>query len=211
MKLKGISLPVNTVIILTLAILVLILIVYMIINGTDISPITNQDALNRGCKVYIETSQPPSTIMIGDVTNDGKEDSLLSVCRLLYMNSSMDNEACAGRCRKLFPYSGTGSGGGGTSITCPTGDDARGYCSTSGAGSSCGSNCYCSDSTTCYPLKDDGATCTKSYECESNCCNIGGACGVGKSNGADCTTHYECKSNNCNSSNKCEGPGVCRI
>ncbi len=213
MKLKGISLPVNTVVILTTAILVLVLIIYMIIQGTDTSVITNQDAFNRGCRVYVETGQLPSTILLGDVTKDGKEDNLLTVCRLHYAVSDMDDEGCMEKCQKIFPYGeigGTGGSGGGTSTTCPTGDEARDYCFTSGVGSSCGGNCYCSSTTACSPFKNDGATCNHDYECKSPCCNIGRACSAGKSNGVACTTHYECKSNECNSAGVCEGTETCR-
>ncbi len=175
MKLRGIGLPINTVIILTLAILVLVLIVYMIISGTDISPITYQDAFRAGCRVYVETGQSPSTIMLNDVTKDGKEDSLLSVCRLYYAVSDMDDEACAGRCKEVFSF-----GGGSLTITCPTennpciGRIGQSCCSKwNDDKSNClrvSDTCYCSSETDCIPMKRNGELCTKSYECKSNCC-----------------------------------------
>ncbi|RLJ00666.1 MAG: hypothetical protein DRP06_01610 [Candidatus Aenigmatarchaeota archaeon] len=171
MKLKGISLPINTVVILLAAFLVLVLIIYMIIQGTDTSLITNQDAFNRGCRVYVETGQIPSTIILGDVTNDGNEDNLLTVCRLHYMDSNMDNEGCMKKCQKIFPYGKIG-GTGGSSTICPVGTEAINYCSATGAGSSCGGNCYCSSGSTCAPLRANDVKCSRSYECKSNCCEI---------------------------------------
>ncbi|MCK4730309.1 MAG: hypothetical protein KAT28_03245 [Candidatus Aenigmarchaeota archaeon] len=195
MKLKGIELPVNTVIILVVAILVLVLIVYMVIKGTDMSLVTNQDAFNRGCRVYIEEGRLPSTIMLGDITNDGKEDSLLTVCRLHYMDSSMDDEGCREKCREVFPFGEVGDTGGVT--TCPTGADASGYCFATDTGSLCSGNCYCSDSTTCSPLKNDGVGCSKSYECKTDCCNEVWVCSAGKPEDASCEKYHECLSGTC--------------
>ncbi len=207
MKLKGIELPVNTVIIIVVGFLVLALIIYMVINGTDMSTVIYQSAFNEGCRVYVEEGRLPSTIMLGDVTNDGKADSLLTVCRLHSLDSNMDEEGCMEKCRIVFPYGEIGSNGGSSTI-CPTGTEAMNYCSSTG--DSCGGGCYCSSGSTCAPLKNDGIGCGHSYECDSGCCNMPGSrCSKGLDNGDVCVANYDCKSNNCGEGDICSGTGDC--
>ncbi len=103
---KGINLPVNSVIIITLAILVLVFLGYMFITGTNPLPQTvkPENAFNIGCKKYFETENSPENIPVGDINNDGNQDNLLTACRLYYSNESMEAEGCEQRCRDRFPY-----------------------------------------------------------------------------------------------------------
>lgn len=103
---KGINLSVNTVIVIALAILVLVLLSYLFITGTR--PLVSakyENALNRGCKIYLQTNQSTDSIMIGDINGDANPDSLLTACRLYYLNKTMGAEECGKRCRERFPFS----------------------------------------------------------------------------------------------------------
>ena len=114
---KGISLPVNSVIIIVLAILVLVLLGYMFITGTNpFVFVSYESALNNGCKVFLESGQSVDNILVGDLNKDGSSDSLLTACQLYYSNPDMDVDGCADRCRDRFPFGSGSSGGGGTDI-----------------------------------------------------------------------------------------------
>ncbi len=102
---KGISLPVNSVIIITLAILVLVFLGYMFITGTNpFVSVGYESALNNGCNSYLHSDQSVESIMVGDINNDGNPDNLLTACQLYYSNEGMEAEGCEQRCRDRFPY-----------------------------------------------------------------------------------------------------------
>ncbi len=105
---KGISLPVNSVIIITLAILVLVFLGYMFVTGTNpFVSVGYESALNNGCKTYLQSDQSVESIMVGDINNDGNQDNLLTACRSYYSNESMNAEGCEQRCRDRFPFGST--------------------------------------------------------------------------------------------------------
>lgn len=109
---KGISLPINSVIIIALAILVLALLGYMFITGTNpFVSVGYESALNNGCKIFLESNQSVEDIMVGDIDGDGNPDNLLTACQLYYSNETMEPGECEQRCRDRFPF-GSGSSGG---------------------------------------------------------------------------------------------------
>ncbi len=105
---KGISLPVNSVIIIALAILVLVLLAYMFITGTNpFVSVGYESAVDNGCKTYLQSDQSVKSIMVGDINNDGNQDNLLTACRSYYSNESMEAEGCEQKCRDRFPFGST--------------------------------------------------------------------------------------------------------
>lgn len=101
---KGISLPVNAVIIIAIAILVLVVVAYFFVSGTAPFKSANyEQEFNKGCKIYKQTGTSANQIILDDVNNDGEDDSLLEVCRIYFSNQSMDSEGCENQCDKRFP------------------------------------------------------------------------------------------------------------
>ncbi len=94
MKMKGIELPVNSVIVIALAIMVLLMIAAFLMGG--LGPMSSTDvetAWSNGCKVLTSTHQcdssKVSTIDSGvDVTKDGLSDTLFQVCQKKYGETS---------------------------------------------------------------------------------------------------------------------------
>ncbi|MCK4730010.1 MAG: hypothetical protein KAT28_01705 [Candidatus Aenigmarchaeota archaeon] len=86
MKMKGVELPVNSVIVIALAIMVLLMIAAFLMGGVGQMSSTDVDnAWNRGCGVLKNTYKcddtKVSTIDSGiDVTGDGVSDTLSHVC-----------------------------------------------------------------------------------------------------------------------------------
>jgi len=101
---RGVSLPVNTIIIISLAILVLSTIIYFFVSGISFFKTTDyEQAFNEGCRIYKERGTLPSDINLGDVNNDGSDDNLLFVCREYFSDRTMDNTDCKNQCDKRFP------------------------------------------------------------------------------------------------------------
>ncbi|RLJ02521.1 MAG: hypothetical protein DRP10_00850, partial [Candidatus Aenigmatarchaeota archaeon] len=132
MRLRGVSLPVNSVIIIALAILVLVSLGYMFITGTNPFPqtVNPESAFITGCNKYFQTGNSPENIPVGDINNDGKSDNLLAACRLYFSNESMDADGCLQKCRERFPFSsiGSGSSGGGSSSSPTPSFAGKGEC-----------------------------------------------------------------------------------
>ncbi|MCK4429423.1 MAG: hypothetical protein KAU95_03540, partial [Candidatus Aenigmarchaeota archaeon] len=122
----------------------------------------------------VKTEKLPEKIIVGDISGDGIEDTLLTACRLYTGDSGLDSDGCVEICRKKFPYSGitrnSGSGG-------------------SGVGSSGGGS----------TLKGACKSCTRSSECQSGCCWKRGVadyvCLGTKNTGISCANHCECAAN----------------
>ncbi len=97
---KGINLLVSSVIIL--AILSLVFLGYIFSTGPIPPPSTRyRSAINNGCKIYLQSNQSVESIMVGDINNDGKQDNLLTACKLYYSNESMEAEGCEQICRAI--------------------------------------------------------------------------------------------------------------
>lgn len=101
---KGISLPINTVIIISLAILVLVFILFYFITGTKPFDYTKyENAIIQGCDIYMKTKMRPEEIEVGDINGDGLPENLLNICRVYYSNSSMSSDTCIEKCKERYP------------------------------------------------------------------------------------------------------------
>ncbi len=105
MKMKGIELPVNSVIVIALAIMVLLMIAAFLMGG--LGPMGSTDvesAWSSGCKVLTSTyncdSTKVKTIDSGvDVTGDGVSDTLFQVCQKKYGETSTGEDITENFCR----------------------------------------------------------------------------------------------------------------
>ena len=106
---RGVSLPVNTTIIIIMAILVLGVVTYFFISGTNpLKSASYEQAFNTGCKAYLDRGLSPnqiSEVKVGDINNDGEEENLLDVCRVYFSDSDMSAWECEQQCKKRFPGS----------------------------------------------------------------------------------------------------------
>ena len=103
MKLKGISLPVNAVIIIALAVMVLLLVAAFFFGSTkQLGDTSVESAWNQGCNALRNTyhcdASVVGTIKTADITGDGVEDSLLTICRVKYHNDDLSAEWCRNKC-----------------------------------------------------------------------------------------------------------------
>ncbi len=105
---KGVSLSINTIIIISLAILVLVFLSYTFLAGSfpGFYGMRLEQAFNSGCEKYIRTGTSPKDIFVGDINSDGSEDSLLTACRLYYGIDDMTLTECENRCEQKFPFGG---------------------------------------------------------------------------------------------------------
>jgi len=185
MRLRGVSLPVNSVIIIALAILVLVSLGYMFITGTNPFPqtVNPESAFITGCNKYFQTGNSPENIPVGDINNDGKSDNLLAACRLYFSNESMDADGCLQKCRERFPFSsiGSGSSGGGSSGSGSSGGGSSSdivccgtkcvnkltckWTSGSGGGITCPGLCEGSKPDPSYICRCKGASCPPGLSC----------------------------------------------
>jgi len=105
--LKGVELPTNTIIALALGIFVLVLVVLYVSRGFNpLADASADSAVNQGCQKYAQMGGTPETvetIIVGDIDNDGKSDSLLKACQLSMNNPTMAKEACVNVCAGKFP------------------------------------------------------------------------------------------------------------
>ena len=102
---KGISLTIHSVIIIVLAILVLAIIGFFFITGTDpLRAMKYQSAFDRGCKIHLETGRSADSILLDDLDGDGKPNTLLDACRLYFANNDLTPENCSQKCKQKFPF-----------------------------------------------------------------------------------------------------------
>jgi len=102
---KGISLTIHSVIIIVLAILVLAIIGFFFITGTDpLRAMKYQSAFDRGCKIHLETGRSADSILLDDLDGDGKPNTLLDACRLYFADSNLTPENCSQKCKQKFPF-----------------------------------------------------------------------------------------------------------
>ena len=105
---KGISLPVNTVIIIAVAVLVLVVISVMFSSstGTSTRTISHADAWNRGCSAakvrgcLADDFTAVSTQLIPgyDPNGDSADDNLLEACKNFFSDSLLDKDKCRTKC-----------------------------------------------------------------------------------------------------------------
>jgi len=100
---KGVSLSINTVIIIVLAIIVLIFVVWFFASQT--TPTSNflevQAAWQNGCYIYLQTGER-NPVMDADIDNDGLEDSFFKVCKAYFNRVDITLEECLRQCEKEF-------------------------------------------------------------------------------------------------------------
>lgn len=113
---KGISLSINTIIIVAIAILVLVFLGYTFLIGSfpPFYGMRLEQSFNSGCEKYIKTGTSPENIFVGDINSDGSNDNLLTACRMYYGIDDMNLTECENRCKQKFPFGFGASGGGGT-------------------------------------------------------------------------------------------------
>jgi hypothetical protein len=103
MPLKGIELPVNSVIIIALAIFVLLMLAaFFGKSGSELSQTEITNAFNQGCSQlsssYNCDYQKVSEIKTGLIVN-GQAKTLLDVCRMSFNNPSMSQLKCKFSCQ----------------------------------------------------------------------------------------------------------------
>jgi len=101
MKLKGIELPVNSVIIIALAIMVLLMIAAFLM-GADVSPSKIEGAWSQSCGVLKNTHNCNKSFVdslkVVDVTGDGIADSMLTICRAKFNDQTLTKTYCRNKC-----------------------------------------------------------------------------------------------------------------
>jgi hypothetical protein len=104
---KGVELPTNTMIVLILGIFVLVLVaLYVSRSFNPMADASADSAVNQGCQKYAQMGSNPETVetlMVGDIDNDGKGDTLLKACQISMKNPTMTKEACVNVCASKFP------------------------------------------------------------------------------------------------------------
>jgi hypothetical protein len=104
---KGVELPTNTVIVLALGIFVLVLVVLYVARGFNpLADASADSAVNQGCQKYAQMGGSPEiagTLMVGDIDNDGKGDTLLKACQMSMKNPTMNAAECVNVCASKFP------------------------------------------------------------------------------------------------------------
>lgn len=89
MTLKGIEMPVNSVIVIALAVMVLLMLATFFFGGTgQTRSVSIESAWGEGCNIlkvrYNCDGSKVSEIRTADITGDGIEDSLLAICKIKY-------------------------------------------------------------------------------------------------------------------------------
>ncbi|RLJ02267.1 MAG: hypothetical protein DRP10_01845 [Candidatus Aenigmatarchaeota archaeon] len=141
MRMKGISLPVNSVIIIALAVMVLLMLAAFF--GIGSSPITSsnvENAWNKGCATlkdaYDCNPDKVSTINTGiDIDGDKVPDSLLKVCREKFNDPDVTVYWCRNKCCNVIIREG---------VTCGEDEDCK---------TTYTSNWICSSGHCCPPSK----------------------------------------------------------
>jgi len=103
MKMKGIELPVNSVIVIALAIMVLLMIAAFLMGG--LGPMSSTDVENawtQGCSVLKNTHNCDRTkvdsLQVVDVTGDGIADNMLTICRAKFNDQTLTGTYCRNKC-----------------------------------------------------------------------------------------------------------------
>jgi hypothetical protein len=101
---KGVELPVNTMIVIALGFFVLILVAFWLVGGfKPLDEAKVDSAVNDGCNKYAQnTDFLPEDIGVGDINNDGKADTLLDACRLYMKKMDLTSQECIDICVKKF-------------------------------------------------------------------------------------------------------------
>ena len=111
MALKGISLPVNAVVIIALAVMVLLLIAAFFGSGVgQIGAANIESAWTQGCNALKSANCNASAvknITVGDVTGDDKPDNLLTVCRIKFKKDDASIYWCRNQCCHTVISEGT--------------------------------------------------------------------------------------------------------
>ncbi len=112
MRLKGISLPVNSVIIIALAVMVLLMLaafftgVFRQTGSVDVG-----NAWTQGCSILKHTyncnGSKVAEIKTSDITGDNVDDSLLVVCRAKYKDDTVSKYWCRNKCCATVITEGT--------------------------------------------------------------------------------------------------------
>ena len=106
MKMKGIELPVNTVIVIALAIMVLLMMAAFLMSADIKSPKVD-NAWNRGCGILRNTYKCDDTKVSSidggiDVTGDGVSDTLSLICKKKFGQTSegadITDKFCRNKC-----------------------------------------------------------------------------------------------------------------
>jgi len=195
---KGVSLTIHTAIIIVLAILVLAIIAFFFITGTNpLTAMKYQSAFDRGCKIHLETGKKVDSILVDDLDGDGKPNTLLEACRLYFADSTLTPENCSEKCKQKFLFGFNVSGNGASGI--PGDRLALGEICT--ANSDCASNrCDykpdCDRSSRCSPFNPWGS----GHPCS---CRSGEGC---YGDYCDDPHRNSCCNYNCDSG-KCDIPG----
>jgi len=108
---KGISLPVNAVIIIALAVMVLLLVAAFFGGGAgQMGAATIESAWTQGCNA-LKSAKCNATavknITVGDVTGDDKPDNLLTVCRIKFKKDDASIYWCRNQCCHTVISEGT--------------------------------------------------------------------------------------------------------
>ena len=110
MKMKGIELPVNSVIVIALAIMVLLMMAAFFMNA-DVSSTNVESAWSQGCNVLKNTyncdASKVSSIIVTDITGDAVDDSLLAICRAKFKNNVASAHWCRNKCCSTVITEGT--------------------------------------------------------------------------------------------------------
>ena len=108
---KGISLPVNAVIIIALAVMVLLLIAAFFGGGAgQMGAATIESAWAQGCQALKSENCNASAvenIMVGDITGDNEPDSLLVACRIKFKKDDASIYWCRNQCCHTVISEGT--------------------------------------------------------------------------------------------------------
>ncbi len=116
MRLKGIALPVNSVVIIALAMMVLLMLAAFFAGGFRQGSSTKvENAWNNGCRTLEEAyncdADDVSSIETGkDVTGDDSPDDLLTVCKQKFDDKSLNKYFCRNKCCRTTIVEGTSCG-----------------------------------------------------------------------------------------------------
>ena len=103
MRIKGIALPVNSVIVIALAVMVLMMLAAFFMFGFDTTPTNVERGWTNGCGTLKSAhncdAEKVSSIDTGeDVTGDGVSDNLLEVCRQKFTYADANEYFCRNKC-----------------------------------------------------------------------------------------------------------------
>ena len=101
---KGLELPVNTIIIVVVAVMVLVVLAVFFIRmlGPNTTVMDDQSAWVRGCGIIkdggCQTDDFSLEIANYDTDGDGIDDTILTSCHRIFSDTSLDAEACREKC-----------------------------------------------------------------------------------------------------------------